>query len=223
MVGSDPQGWYADPFGQHEARYFSAGHPTKLVRDGSAESFDEPPSTAYRGPLRRADDTDETDSDTEPVQVAAAAAATRSRGRPRASVTMAVGLAAIGAIAAFVVFSKSVFPALARTPALSPVAFVNQSAQRTLTAGTADVTMYGTMPDGSRRDAVRGTGEANFGADSLAVHVSVRGSGGSMTEDEVQINQNLYFNISINSRSLSQFLAAVTGSRSRQTTQGRRI
>jgi hypothetical protein len=41
--GRAPQGWYADPFRLHEARYFSAGRPTKLVRDGTAECFDEPP------------------------------------------------------------------------------------------------------------------------------------------------------------------------------------
>jgi hypothetical protein len=37
------QGWYRDPYGVHEDRYFSDGHPTKLVRDGAAESFDPPP------------------------------------------------------------------------------------------------------------------------------------------------------------------------------------
>jgi hypothetical protein len=35
-----------DPFGVHEERYFSAGQPTKLVRDRDAESYDEPPSGA---------------------------------------------------------------------------------------------------------------------------------------------------------------------------------
>jgi hypothetical protein len=37
------QGWYRDPFGRHEDRYFSVGHPTKLVRDATAESYDPPP------------------------------------------------------------------------------------------------------------------------------------------------------------------------------------
>jgi hypothetical protein len=41
--GGTPQGWHADPFGTHERRYFSAGRPTKLVRDGAAECYDEPP------------------------------------------------------------------------------------------------------------------------------------------------------------------------------------
>jgi hypothetical protein len=38
------QGWYRDPYGVHEDRYFSAGHPTKLVRDGDVEAYDPPPS-----------------------------------------------------------------------------------------------------------------------------------------------------------------------------------
>ena len=45
MSGRVVQGWQPDPFGLHEARYFSAaGQPTKLVRDRGAESYDEPPS-----------------------------------------------------------------------------------------------------------------------------------------------------------------------------------
>jgi len=37
------EGWYTDPFGRHEARWMSDGTPTKLVRDGDVESYDDPP------------------------------------------------------------------------------------------------------------------------------------------------------------------------------------
>ena len=37
------EGWYRDPFGVHEDRWFSAGAPTRLVRDAGVESSDEPP------------------------------------------------------------------------------------------------------------------------------------------------------------------------------------
>jgi hypothetical protein len=37
------EGWYTDPYGRHEARWMSAGSPTKLVRDGGVESYEEPP------------------------------------------------------------------------------------------------------------------------------------------------------------------------------------
>jgi hypothetical protein len=36
-------GWYRDPYGVHEDRYFSQGFPTKLVRDRGVESYDPPP------------------------------------------------------------------------------------------------------------------------------------------------------------------------------------
>jgi hypothetical protein len=38
-----PQGWFHDPYGIHQDRYFSAGRATKLVRDGRRESYDPPP------------------------------------------------------------------------------------------------------------------------------------------------------------------------------------
>jgi hypothetical protein len=38
------EGWYEDPYGIHEARWFSDGEPTKLVRDGTTESSDPAPA-----------------------------------------------------------------------------------------------------------------------------------------------------------------------------------
>jgi hypothetical protein len=46
---TDADGWQSDPFGLHEQRYFSLGRPTKLVRDGTVESYDEPPVPVSRG------------------------------------------------------------------------------------------------------------------------------------------------------------------------------
>jgi len=37
------EGWYTAPYGRHEARWMSAGTPTRLVRDGEVESYDDPP------------------------------------------------------------------------------------------------------------------------------------------------------------------------------------
>ena len=37
------EGWYRDPFGRHQDRWFSAGAPTALVRDGGVEGHDDPP------------------------------------------------------------------------------------------------------------------------------------------------------------------------------------
>jgi hypothetical protein len=66
----EAQGWYRDPYLVHEDRYFSAGQPTKLVRDGGIEAYDPPPAgppktelveaghtqASSEGDLRRADD-----------------------------------------------------------------------------------------------------------------------------------------------------------------------
>jgi hypothetical protein len=37
------QGWYRDPYGNHDDRWFSGGRPTNLVRDHGSESYDAPP------------------------------------------------------------------------------------------------------------------------------------------------------------------------------------
>jgi hypothetical protein len=64
------EGWYRDPYGVHEHRWFSSGQPTKLVRDGGVEASDDPPAepmphepervpepeSATADDLRRADD-----------------------------------------------------------------------------------------------------------------------------------------------------------------------
>jgi len=39
------EGWYSDPFGIHEHRWFSDGIPTALVRDQGTTSQDRPPDT----------------------------------------------------------------------------------------------------------------------------------------------------------------------------------
>ena len=41
------QNWCIDPYGVHEARWFSQGNPTALVRDGGVEAQDPPPETAF--------------------------------------------------------------------------------------------------------------------------------------------------------------------------------
>jgi hypothetical protein len=43
VIDEHDEGWFTDPYGRHEARWISAGSPTKLVRDGDVESYDEPP------------------------------------------------------------------------------------------------------------------------------------------------------------------------------------
>jgi hypothetical protein len=44
------EGWYRDPYGIHQDRWFSAGTPTSLVRDQGAEGHDDPPDYPPAGP-----------------------------------------------------------------------------------------------------------------------------------------------------------------------------
>jgi hypothetical protein len=78
----EAEGWYHDPYGLHEERWYSDGTPTKLVRDAHVESYDPPPasppptaelvrsaahpSSSGSGDLRRADDAERGDGQGEP-------------------------------------------------------------------------------------------------------------------------------------------------------------
>ena len=44
------EGWYRDPYGIHQDRWFSAGTPTALVRDQGVEGHDDPPAYPPPGP-----------------------------------------------------------------------------------------------------------------------------------------------------------------------------
>src|ERR1700722_14825912 len=44
MIKQPEEGWYTDPYERHEARWLSDGEPTKLVRDGAVESYEDPPA-----------------------------------------------------------------------------------------------------------------------------------------------------------------------------------
>jgi hypothetical protein len=44
-----PQGWFVDPFGIHQHRWFSEGRPTALVRDDRTEGQDPPPAGPVSG------------------------------------------------------------------------------------------------------------------------------------------------------------------------------
>jgi hypothetical protein len=55
VVVVQANGWFVDPFGAHESRWFSAGAPTHLVRDGEQTDYDRPPAASWDGPLTAVD------------------------------------------------------------------------------------------------------------------------------------------------------------------------
>jgi hypothetical protein len=48
------EGWYRDPYLVHEDRWFSAGEPTALVRDGGVDGNDPPPAVPPKAELDEA-------------------------------------------------------------------------------------------------------------------------------------------------------------------------
>lgn len=57
------EGWYRDPFGLHEDRWMSEGHPTSLVRDNGVESYDDVPSDEVTEELEPDDGPDPVDGE----------------------------------------------------------------------------------------------------------------------------------------------------------------
>jgi hypothetical protein len=53
MEQANEEGWYTDPYGLHEARWMSMGNPTKLVRDGGVESYDDVPDSPPTHPAEQ--------------------------------------------------------------------------------------------------------------------------------------------------------------------------
>jgi len=44
---ADYEGWFTDPYAKHDARWMSQGKRSKLVRDGTVDSYDDPPDEPY--------------------------------------------------------------------------------------------------------------------------------------------------------------------------------
>jgi hypothetical protein len=208
------QGWHADPFGLHEQRYFSAGTPTKLVRDGSVESYDEPPTGEW--------------SPAEVASVASAASATPAAARagqpdsgyrdavspgrrpvPRSGLPATrrrtgllystVALVAVVAVVVFVAVYGGFSSKGGSQPGASGVdlaAFVTRSAQKTLAQKTADVAIQGVYDIAGNQGTVRGNGEMNLAANAWTMKFAMSTSDGAVhfgiVENEIVANQNTY-------------------------------
>lgn len=182
MVADEPDGWYQDPFRLHEARYFSAGRPTRLVRDGDVQSYDEPPVAPGHAvgwtPERAGAGGPNPPGDAVPA---------KGRRRSRAGVLAAVAVIAIAAaVTAVVTVTKP-------GPKLSPAAFVIQSARHTMAARTADFTTSGSVSIPGERMRISGTGQADFDTNSWTVNSTVSmPHNHSLAEKEIQSKGNLY-------------------------------
>ncbi len=218
MASEITQGWHDDPFRLHEQRYFSAGRPTKLVRDGKVECYDEPPAETWApaatvvaaGGLAIA----QPPPSMAGVSSSGSAGSGASGALPRRSGKgLAAGIAAlavVAVIAAVTIVGGSRSPRAPRRPAISDAAFVAESARHTLGQRTADVTVSGSIDSAGQSVAVTGTGETDFSSNSMALSVHITVSGHSLTEKEILTGGSLYFALSADGRSLAQ----TTGGRS---------
>jgi hypothetical protein len=214
MESQKLQGWHADPFGLHEQRYFSAGTPTKLVRDGSVESYDEPPTDEW--------------SPEDVADVASAASATSAAARagqpdygyrhevspgrdsmPRSGLAATrrrtgllystVALVAVVAVVGFVgVYGGFSSKGGSQTGAsgVDPAAFVTRSAQKTLAQKTADVAIQGVYNIAGNQGNVRGSGAIDFAANAWTMKFAISTSDGALhfgiVENEIVTSQDIY-------------------------------
>jgi len=209
VSGRVVQGWHPDPFGVHEARYFSAaGEPTKLVRDRGVESYDDPPSGA--------DAVAAATARLSAVPAPPAAYAPRgaysygrvserdSRRRPDI-----VGFAASGiilaavAVAGVFVAQTIMSPKRAGTPGATGVAFVNQAAAQTLRQDTADLVLSGSIATGAAGGTMRGTGAFDLGGKAGTLNMTVRSQVGVAAVREIWLSGRVYTAVSVDGRSVS--------------------
>jgi hypothetical protein len=229
VAKGDLQGWHPDPFGLHEARYFSVGNPTKLVRDGHAESYDEPPD-----PVPAAASVAAVSAPSAETAVSGPSAVTAGmlpQGGPEladATRVLPTGVGdgptglyradpgplaprkrrgveyafvAAGAIVAVLVFV--VLEGGSHPPGIAPAAFVTRAAQHTLAQHTADFMLSSTANVGGQSFAMGGSGQIDLATDAMSFNVGASTATGSITENELQVGGIRYLRITVNGRSLA--------------------
>lgn len=206
------QGWHADPFGLHEQRYFSAGRPTKLVRDGRVEAYDEPPAevVAAGGAAIAASVPPAVGTDPAPAGYPAALNRDSPRRRRRVGlVNTAVALVAVAATVTFVAIEGGFSPkshAGSGAPGADLAAFVSRSARVTLAEKTADVSLTATTQvDGSQVN-LSGSGQVDLASNTSNFHLSASSSSFSFDESEIMTSQAVYIELTVNGQSLAKLL-----------------
>jgi hypothetical protein len=209
--GTVTTGWHSDPFGVHEARYFSAdGQPTKLVRDRGVESYDEPPS----GPDAVAAAMARMSALPEPTRASAYRelhpddrAPERDSWRPSIGRFAVTWIIAVAAAVAIVLGAQVLLRA--RGPAspqggggATDIAFVTQAATRTLQQHTVDLVMSASTAAGGTTTGLRGTGALDLGGKAGTLDMTVDSTAYALAFREILLNGYVYLGISVNGRSL---------------------
>jgi hypothetical protein len=224
VASKELQGWHPDPFGLHEMRYFSVGRPTKLVRDGRVEAYEEPPDewsavgAATGAQAVAADSAQAAGSRTEmpavafsgtatpvaavagpPMFAAAAPAAQSPVARPRGR-RMEYAFVAAGAVVAVLVFVA--LGGGSGKPGIAPAAFVTKAAQQTLAEHTADFTLSATVHASGQTMAMGGSGQIDIANGAMSFNVGASTAGGSVTENAIDVGGISYLKVTVNGHSL---------------------
>jgi hypothetical protein len=211
--GTVTTGWHSDPFGVHEARYFSAdGLPTKLVRDRGVESYDEPPSEPdeVAAAMARMSAMPEPPSasayrDPYPHPHPHERAPERDSWRPSLGRFAVTWMIAVAAAVAIVLVAQVVLRApkpASPQGGTTDIAFVTQAATRTLQQRTVDLVMSATTTAGRTNSGFHGTGALDLGGKAGTLDVNVDSKAYAMAIREILVNGYVYVGISVNGRSL---------------------
>lgn len=208
MSGRVIQGWHSDPFGIHEARYFSAaGEPTKLVRDRGRESYDEPPS----GPDEVAAAMARIWAPPPPSAYAPRDAYSYGRASerdPRRRRPDVVGFVASGIILAAVavggvlVAQTILHPKPAGTSGATDVAFVKQAATRTLQQHTADVVFSANTAMAGMGTGLHGTGAFALDGKAGTLNMTMSSQFDAAAFHEISVNGHVYVEITVGGQNL---------------------
>jgi hypothetical protein len=194
-------------------RYFSAGRPTKLVRDGRVEAYADdramlsataPPSAAIAATTMSAATTHGQADHTRvfqplPADQVAASVASSPVARPQRR-WMEYAFVAAGAVVAVVVFVALEGGGSGKA-GIAPAAFVTKAAQQTLAEHTADFTMSATVQSGGQTMAMSGNGQIDLANGSMSFNAGATGAGGSVAEDVLDVGGNSYLKLTVNGHS----------------------
>ena len=209
MGGTVTTGWHSDPFGVHEARYFSAdGQPTKLVRDRGLESYDEPPSgpDEVAAAMARMSATPEP-----PSAYSSRDAYAYERAPERDSWRPSLGRFAItwviAVVAAVGIYFGGQALLLAPKPAspqggATDVAFVTQAATRTLQQRTVALVVSASGAAGGASDSLHGTGAFDLGGKAGTLNMTLDAKGYAIAYRTILVNGYVYVGVSVNGVSL---------------------
>jgi hypothetical protein len=231
MDGGKLQGWQADPFGLHEARYFSAGRPTKLVRDGAVEYYDEPPPEQLwppQPPPPAEPQWQPAEPQWQPVEpqwqpVEPAELGERAsdlngmltleplsewadpappRSRPGAAFVAAAMIIG-GTIGGLIAVAHQGSAAASPGATGSSAAFVAASAQQTLAQKTAEATISGTLQFPGATAQLRGNGALDFTTSSMTLSMTATSSGASFAQRVVMTSKYIYIAFTSDGRALT--------------------